>query len=85
VRPGPWRDLSPLLAGAATAIGVALRGLERLGRVLTSVAGAIVVNLLVAQGMLAVHRCSVHGGAIAVTVISLLLLLSSVSVNTSKT
>jgi hypothetical protein len=117
-RPGPGRDLSPLLAGAATAvggfgallaltesdsplrgpltlffllaapataIGVALRGLERFGRVLTAVAGAVVLDMLVAQGMLAVHRWSVRGGVIAVTVISLLLLLSCVAVKTSKT
>ncbi|MDH6216790.1 hypothetical protein [Streptomyces pseudovenezuelae] len=104
-RPGPGRDLSPLLAGAATAVGgfgallaltdtdsplrgpltlffllaapataiaVALRGLESFGRVLTAIAGSIVVNMLVAQGMLAVHRWSVRGGVVAVTVISLL-------------
>lgn len=104
-RPGPGRDLTPLLAGAATAVGgfgallaltdtdsplrgpltlffllaapataiaVALRGLEPFGRVLAAIAGAIVVNMLVAQGMLAVHRWSVRGGVVAVTVISLL-------------
>ncbi|MFI5686416.1 hypothetical protein [Streptomyces sp. NPDC051636] len=107
-RPGPGRDLSPLLAGAATAVGgvgallaltgsgwflrgpctlffllaapaaaiaAALRGLDPFGRVLASVAGAVVVNMLVAQGMLAVHRWSVRGGVVAVTALSLLLLL----------
>jgi hypothetical protein len=39
------------------------------------VAGAIAIDLLVAQGMLAVHRWSVDGGIIAVTAISLLGLL----------
>ncbi|WP_317442491.1 hypothetical protein [Streptomyces collinus] len=105
---GPGRDLSPLLAGAATAvaavgatlaltdagtplrgpctlffllaapavgIGAALRGLEPFGRALTALAGAVVLNMLVAQAMLAVHRWSVRGGVVAVTVLSLLLLL----------
>ncbi|MFF4506068.1 hypothetical protein [Streptomyces sp. NPDC001401] len=116
-RPGPGRDLSPLLAGAATAvggfgallaladsdsplrgpltlffllaapataIGAALRGLERFGRTLAAVAGAIVLNMLVAQGMLAVHRWSVRGAIIAVTVISFLLLLGCVTVKPTK-
>jgi hypothetical protein len=39
-----------------------------------SVAGAIAIDLLVAQGMLAVHRWSVTGGIVAVTVISSLVL-----------
>ncbi|MFI8534350.1 hypothetical protein ACIGMX_29395 [Streptomyces aquilus] len=105
---GSERDLSPLLAGAATAVGgfgallaltgadsplrgpftlffllaapavalaVALRGLEPLARVLTALAGSVVVNMLVAQGMLATHRWSYRGGVVAVTTISALLLL----------
>jgi uncharacterized membrane protein len=104
----PGRDLLPLLAGAATVVGVvgavlaladvdsplrrpftlffllaapsvaiaaALRGLEPFGRILASVAGAVVVNMLVAQGMLAVHRWSVRGGIAAVTAISSVILL----------
>lgn len=107
-RTGPGRDLTPLLAGAATAVGAtgallaftgagsplrapftlffllaaptaavaaALRGLDPFGRTLASLAGAVVVNMLVAQGMLAVHRWSVRGGVVAVTVLSVLLLL----------
>lgn len=107
-RPGPGRDLTPLLAGAATAVGVigavlalvdsdsplrgpftlffllaapagaiaaALRGLEPFGRTVASVAGAVVVNMLVTQGMLAVHRWSVRGGIVAVTAISALILV----------
>ncbi|MFE7446234.1 hypothetical protein [Streptomyces chartreusis] len=107
-RPGPGRDLTALLAGAATAVGVigavlalvdsdsplrgpftlffllaapagaiaaALRGLEPFGRTVASVAGAVVVNMLVTQGMLAVHRWSVPGGIVAVTAISALILL----------
>ncbi|WP_258382533.1 hypothetical protein [Streptomyces sp. NTH33] len=107
-RPGPGRDLSPLLAGAATAVGgagallaltgsdsvlrgpltlfllfaapavaiaAALRGLDPFGRALVSVAGAAVLDMLVAQGMLAVHRWSVSGGLVAVTAFSSLVLL----------
>ncbi|WDF36974.1 hypothetical protein PBV52_09375 [Streptomyces sp. T12] len=107
-RPGPGRDLTPLLAGAATAAGgfgaalaladsgsplrgpftlffllaapaaavaAALRGLEPFGRTVAAVAGAVVVNMLVAQGMLAVHRWSVRGGIVAVTAISAVVLL----------
>ncbi|MEV8464126.1 MULTISPECIES: hypothetical protein [Streptomyces] len=106
--PVPRRDLSPLLAGAATAVAVcgallvftgsasplrgpltlffllaapaaaiaaALRGLDPFGRTVAAVAGAIVMNMLVAQGMLAVHRWSVRGGVAAVTVISALVFL----------
>ncbi|MEU7060783.1 hypothetical protein [Streptomyces sp. NPDC046197] len=106
--PGLGRNLSPLLAGAATAFGTvgallaltdsgsplrgpltlffllaapaaaiaaALRGLDPFGRVLASLAGAVVLDMLVAQGMLAVHRWSVRGGVVAVAVLSLLVLL----------
>ena len=71
---GPF-TLFFLLAAPSVAIAAALRGLEPFGRVLTSVAGAVVVNMLVAQGMLAVHRWSVSGGVTAVTAISCLILL----------
>ncbi|MFF5015987.1 hypothetical protein [Streptomyces sp. NPDC001165] len=107
-RPDPGRDLPPLLAGAATAvgaigallaltdadsplrgpctlffllaapavaIGAALRGLDPFGRALTGLAGSVVLDMLVAQGMLAVHRWSVRGGVVAVTALSVLLLL----------
>ncbi|MFJ3305796.1 hypothetical protein ACIPSA_22230 [Streptomyces sp. NPDC086549] len=111
-RTGPGRDLSPLLAGAATAVGgvgallaltdsgsplrapftlffllaapasaiaAILRGLDPFGRVLTSVAGSVVLNMLVAEGMLAVHHWSARGGVVAVTVLSLLLLLPALA------
>ncbi|MFD4953798.1 hypothetical protein [Streptomyces sp. NPDC058451] len=107
-RPGPRRDLTPLLAGAATtaggtgallaltgsgsplrgpltlffllaapaaAIAAALRGLDPFGRALASVAGAVALDMLVAQGMLAVHRWSVGGGLLAVTAFCSLVLL----------
>ncbi|MCI3275591.1 hypothetical protein [Streptomyces cylindrosporus] len=74
-----------LLAAPATAVAAALRGLEPFGRTLAAIAGAVVIDMLVAQGMLAVHRWSVHGGIITVTVIScLLLLLSCVTVKPTK-
>ncbi|MER6126996.1 hypothetical protein ABT173_31290 [Streptomyces sp. NPDC001795] len=71
---GPF-TLFFLLAAPATAVGATLRGLEPFARTVVSVAGAIAIDLLVAQGMLAVHRWSVRGGIVAVTVISFLVLL----------
>lgn len=71
---GPF-TLFFLLAAPATAVGAALRGLDPAARAVVSVAGAIAVDLLVAQGMLAVHRWSVRGGILAVTVISCVVLL----------
>ncbi|MET8830307.1 hypothetical protein ABZX40_01770 [Streptomyces sp. NPDC004610] len=97
---GPGRDLSPLLAGAATAvavigaalaltgsdsplrapftlffllaapaaaIGAALSGLDPFARVVASLAGAVVVDMLIAQTMLALHRWSAAGGTAAVS------------------
>ncbi|MFJ4004864.1 hypothetical protein ACIPWL_15635 [Streptomyces sp. NPDC090023] len=108
-RAGPGRDLSPLLAGAATgtaacgallalmdsgsplrgpcalffllaapalAIALALRGLDPFGRAITALAGAVALDMLVPQAMLTVHRWSVPGGIVAVTVLSLLILLA---------
>ncbi|WP_329226439.1 hypothetical protein [Streptomyces canus] len=102
------RDLTPLLAGAATAVGgfgallafsgsdsplrapltlffllaapaagiaAALRGFDPFARVLASLAGSVVLNMLVAQGMLATHRWSARGGVMAMAVISALILL----------
>ncbi|MFI0514736.1 hypothetical protein ACH3Y9_32545 [Streptomyces sp. WSLK1-5] len=102
------RDLTPLLAGAATAVGgcgallaltgsdsplrapltlffllaapaaglaAALRGLDPFARALASLAGSVVLNMLVAQGMLATHRWSARGGVLAMAVISALILL----------
>ncbi|MER5603183.1 hypothetical protein [Streptomyces sp. NPDC002265] len=107
-RPVPDRDLSPLPAGAATAVAAigallaltdsgspvrgpfvlffllaapvaavaaALRGLDPFARAVASVAGAVALDMLVAQAMLAVHRWSVPGGVAAVTALSTLALL----------
>ncbi|MDX3730190.1 hypothetical protein [Streptomyces caniscabiei] len=73
---GPF-TLFFLLVAPGAAIGAALRGMEPFGRVVTSLAGAIAVNLLVAQGMIATHSWSVTGGITAVTVISSLVILPS--------
>jgi hypothetical protein len=73
---GPF-TLFFLLTAPSAAIAVALRGLEPFGRVLTSAAGAVTLNMLVAQGMLAVHRWSVAGGVVTVAALSVLILLPS--------
>lgn len=64
-----------LLAAPAAAVAIALRNLEPVGRVLASLSAAVAVNLLVAQGMIAVHRWSVPGGIAAVAALSSLILL----------
>lgn len=64
-----------LLVAPAAAIAAALSGLDPLSRALVSLAGAIVVDMLVAQGLLALHLWSVRGGIAAVTAISALTLL----------
>jgi len=64
-----------LLAAPAAGIAAALRGLDPFARVLTALAGSVVLNMLVAQGMLATHRWSARGGVVAMTVISSLILL----------
>jgi hypothetical protein len=71
---GPF-TLFFLLVAPGAAIGATLRGLEPFGRTVACVAGAVSVNLLVAQGMIATHSWSVPGGITAVTVISSLVLL----------
>ncbi|MEU5956489.1 hypothetical protein [Streptomyces sp. NPDC047525] len=64
-----------LLAAPGSAIGAALKGLEPWGRIIASVSGAVAVNLLVAQAMLALHLWSVRGGVAALTVIGSLIYL----------
>ncbi|WP_330267942.1 hypothetical protein [Streptomyces griseorubiginosus] len=64
-----------LLAAPAAGIALALRGLDPFARVPTALAGSVVLNMLVAQGMLATHRWSARGGVVAVGVISALILL----------
>ncbi|MDG4862269.1 hypothetical protein P8605_29410 [Streptomyces sp. T-3] len=64
-----------LIAAPAGALATALRGLEPWGRVVASTAGAVTVNLLVAQTMLAMHMWSIRGGTAAVGALSLLIAL----------
>ncbi len=64
---GPFTLFFLLLAPGA-ALGAALRGLEPFGRVVVSLAGAVAIDFLVAQAMLATHSWSVRGGITAVTV-----------------
>jgi hypothetical protein len=64
-----------LLAAPAVGIAAALRGLDPFARTLTALAGSVVLNMLVAQGMLATHRWSARGGVVAMAVISSLILL----------
>ncbi|GAA2933535.1 hypothetical protein [Streptomyces enissocaesilis] len=64
-----------LIAAPACAVAAGLRGLEPLGRLVASAAGAVALNLLVAQTMLATHIWSVRGGVAAITTISALLFL----------
>ncbi|MFZ3593635.1 hypothetical protein [Streptomyces sp. BH104] len=59
-----------LLAAPGAAFAAALRGLDPWARVLTSTAGAVAIVMLVAQGMLAVHRWSVTGGVLTVAILS---------------
>ncbi|MGB8940802.1 MAG: hypothetical protein WCD21_11305 [Streptomyces sp.] len=62
-----------LLAAPGGAIAAALRGLDPCGRIIASVSGAVAVNLLVTQSMLALHMWSVRGGVVAITVIGSLI------------
>jgi len=76
--PSPLRGpltLFFLLAAPGAAIAAALSGLDPFGRILASVAGAVALDMLVAQAMLALHRWSVPGGVAAVAALSSLILL----------
>ncbi|MEV0093086.1 hypothetical protein [Streptomyces sp. NPDC050738] len=64
-----------LLTAPAAALSTNLRGLEPFGRLVASSGGAVALNLLIAETMLAAHMWSVRGGVAAVAVISSLLFL----------
>ncbi|MFI9722520.1 hypothetical protein ACIHFE_23155 [Streptomyces sp. NPDC052396] len=64
-----------LLVAPACAIAAALRGLDPLSRSVVATGGAVAVDLLTAQTMLALHSWSVRGGVAAVGAVSLLLFL----------
>lgn len=64
-----------LLGAPALAIGAALGRMDPLGRAVIATAGALAVDLLVAQAMLALHLWSVRGGVITVAALSIAVLL----------
>ncbi|ARZ70892.1 hypothetical protein M1P56_08355 [Streptomyces sp. HU2014] len=64
-----------LIVAPACAVGAALRGLDPLSRSVVAAGGAVAVDLLIAQTMLALHVWTVRGGVAAVAAVSLLLFL----------
>jgi len=66
-----------LIAAPAWAVGSALRGLDPLSRSVAGLGGAIALDLLVAQTMLALHQWTVRGGVAVVAAVSILLVLLS--------
>ncbi|GAA0405745.1 hypothetical protein [Streptomyces luteireticuli] len=64
-----------LLTAPACGIAAALRGLDPLSRAVVAGGGALAVDLLTAQTMLALHSWSVRGGVVAVGAVSLLFFL----------
>ncbi|MET9735407.1 hypothetical protein ABZZ79_33675 [Streptomyces sp. NPDC006458] len=71
---GPF-TLFFLLGAPASAFALVLRGPDPLGRAIAALGGAIVVDMLVAQGMLALGLWSVRGGIVVVAAVSALTLL----------
>ncbi|MFD8380178.1 hypothetical protein ACFV2X_16785 [Streptomyces sp. NPDC059679] len=65
-----------LITAPASALGGALRGLDGAARAVLAGVGALALDLLVAQAMLASHMWSVRGGVVAVGAVSLGLFLS---------
>ncbi|MGY0063158.1 hypothetical protein ACWY4P_42575 [Streptomyces sp. LZ34] len=66
-----------LVIAPASALGGALRGLDGAARAVLAGLGALALDLLVAQAMLALHVWSVRGGVLAVGAVSLALFLSA--------
>lgn len=64
-----------LVVAPACAMAAALRGLDPLSRSVVAAGGAVTVDLLIAQTMLALHAWTVRGGVATVAVVSLLLFL----------
>ncbi|MFJ9472272.1 hypothetical protein [Streptomyces caniferus] len=65
-----------LLMAPGGALAVALGRMDPLGRAVAAGAGALAVDLLVAQAMLALHLWSLRGGVLAVAALSGVLLLA---------
>ncbi|GHC41410.1 hypothetical protein [Streptomyces cinnamoneus] len=66
-----------LIVAPACALAAGLRGLDPLSRAVVATGGAVAVDLLVAQIMLALHAWTVRGGVAAVAAVSAVLLLLS--------
>ncbi|WP_229890807.1 hypothetical protein [Streptomyces mashuensis] len=64
-----------LVAAPACALAAALRGLDPLSRAVVATGGAVALDLLVAQTMLALHAWTVRGGVAAVAALSLVAFL----------
>ncbi|EME99516.1 hypothetical protein [Streptomyces mobaraensis] len=64
-----------LIVAPACGVAAALRGLDPLSRAVVAAGGAVAVDLLTAQTMLALHSWTVRGGVAAVAAVSLLLFL----------
>ncbi|WP_189390050.1 hypothetical protein [Streptomyces sp. SDr-06] len=72
-----------LVAAPAEAALFTLRRLEPLARMMASISGAVLINLLTAESMAGLHLWSTRNGIAAVGVISLLLFLLGTGVNRS--
>lgn len=70
-----------LVAAPATAVAVPLSVLNPLDRIVLAVAGAAVVNALVAEAMLATDKWPIPGGVAAVGVISAVIWLGTSAVS----
>ncbi len=64
-----------LIVAPGCAVAAVLTGLDPLSRAVVATGGALAVDLLVAQAMLALHAWSVRGGVAAVAALSVLLLV----------
>ncbi|MFI6474606.1 hypothetical protein ACIBL5_30585 [Streptomyces sp. NPDC050516] len=72
-----------LVAAPAEAAVFALRRLEPLARMVASLSGAVLIDVLTAESMAGLHLWSTRNGITAVGVISLLLFLLGTGVNRS--
>lgn len=68
-----------LLGAPAAALATALRRLDPLSRTVIALIGAMAVDLLVAEVMLATHVWSARGGVVAVGALSLALLVTTLA------
>lgn len=59
-----------LVAAPALAVAGLLRGIDRAASIVVAIAAAIVINVLVAETMLAVGAWSPHAGLVAIAIIS---------------